>query len=201
MPWRHCIFTDTGVVIPPAPPLRTQPAGDWRNCVFTDTGVVFPPCPPLKTQLSRPCGSSSGPPLKDMPSRDILEFLEQIEPISATASTATTPIPAFDSPATSQLPCAVERAPLPAKLATGCLQRDEKIAIFEKSPSCKLRLGWSSCPAFRIRRSRPFGSSIGAHLNNKPSRAHLESFDQILTAAAAVSAATTLISLSRCVDI
>jgi hypothetical protein len=32
----------------------------WRHCVFTDAGVVFPPYPPLKTQQSRSCGSGSG---------------------------------------------------------------------------------------------------------------------------------------------
>jgi hypothetical protein len=140
MPWRHLIFTDTGVVFPPCPPLKTQPAGDWRHCIFTDTGVVFPPCPPLKTQLSRSFGSGSGAHLKDTPSRDILESLEQMKLIADTASAATTPVAAPDPPAASPLPCAVERTPLPAKLATGRLQRDEKIAIFEKSPSFNLRL-------------------------------------------------------------
>jgi hypothetical protein len=198
MPWRHCIFTDAGVEFPPAPPLKTQPAGDWRHCTFTDTGVVFPPCPPLKIQLSRPCGSGSGPHLKDTPSRDILESLDQMELIAATESTATTPVAAPDSPAASPLPWAVERAPLPAKLATGWLQRDEKIAIFEESPSFKLRLGWP-CPPLKTQPSRSFGSGSGAHLKNKLSRAHRESFDQILTTAAA-SAATTPMSLSRCVS-
>ena len=110
----------------------------WRHCIFTDTGVVFPPCPPLKTQPSRPCGSGTGPHPKDKPSRDIHESLEQMKLVSATASAATTPIPAPDFPAASPLPCAVERAPLPAKLATGWLQHDEKMAIFERSPSFKL---------------------------------------------------------------
>ena len=83
----------------------------WRHCIFTDTGVVFPPCPPLKTQPSRPCGSGSGPHLKDKPSRDILESLEQMELTDATASAATTPI------------AALERAPLHAKLGSGPVKR------------------------------------------------------------------------------
>jgi len=144
----------------------------WRHCIFTDTGVVFPP--PLKTQPSRPCGSGSGPHLKDKPSRDILESLEQMELIAATASAATTPIAAPDSPAASPLPCAVEHAPLPAKLANGWLQRDEQIAIFEKPPSFKLRLGWPR-PPLETQPSLPVGSGTGAHLKNKPSRDILES--------------------------
>ena len=52
------------------------------------------------------------------------------------------------------------------------------------------------CSFLKTQPSRSFGSGSGAHLKNKPSRALLESLDQILTAAAA-SAASTPISATQ----
>jgi len=122
----------------------------WRHCIFTDAGVVFPPCPPLKTQPSRSFGSGSGPHLTNKPSRDLREALERML-LDATASAATISIsptrrtasqPGYccnaapESPATSlgtrdadsflwlrdSVPWEDERAALAAKVAPTLLQ-------------------------------------------------------------------------------
>ena len=107
----------------------------WRHCIFTDTGVVFSPCPTFKTQTSRACGSGRGTHLKDQLSSDILESLEQIELTDDTASAATTPIAARDAHPASPLPWAVDRSPLRARLAPGPVKRlRTSFTLLRRSP-------------------------------------------------------------------